>query len=127
MARPAQLNLAGDASGVDLSADLFKNNRIMKWRTILNCVAMVALSRCLCFCAMAQPAPSRPNFIFLITDDQRWDELGCVQKELGEKARFPWFKTPNMDRLADEGVRFQNAFVTDSLCSPSRATFLTGQ
>ncbi|HSV16293.1 MAG TPA: sulfatase-like hydrolase/transferase, partial [Tepidisphaeraceae bacterium] len=76
--------------------------------------------------AFAQPA-DRPNFIFMITDDQRWDELGCVQKEMGDKGRYPWFKTPNMDRLAAEGVRFRNAFVTDSLCSPSRASFLTGQ
>ena len=41
--------------------------------------------------------------------------------------RFPWFKTPNMDRLAAEGVRFRNAFVVNSLCSPSRASFLTGR
>ena len=70
---------------------------------------------------------ARPNFLFIVTDDQRWDELGCVQKELGDKGRFPWFKTPNMDRLAAEGIRFRNMFVVNSLCSPSRATFLTGQ
>lgn len=69
----------------------------------------------------------RPNFIFLITDDQRWDAMGVVQREMGERARFPWFETPNMDRIASEGVRFRNAFVTYSLCSPSRAAFLTGQ
>lgn len=72
-------------------------------------------------------AADRPNFIFLITDDQRWDALGVVQREMGERARFPWFETPNMDRIASEGVRFRNAFVTYSLCSPSRAAFLTGQ
>lgn len=72
-------------------------------------------------------AGDRPNFIFLVTDDQRWDALGVVQREMGERARFPWFETPNMDRLAAEGVRFRNAFVTYSLCSPSRAAFLTGQ
>ena len=71
-------------------------------------------------------ADERPNFIFIITDDQRWDALGVVQKEQGERARFPWFQTPNMDRVAAEGVRFRNAFVTLSLCSPSRSTFLTG-
>ena len=74
----------------------------------------------------AMAADERPNFIFIITDDQRWDALGVVQKEQGERARFPWFQTPNMDRIAEEGVRFRNAFVTLSLCSPSRATFLTG-
>jgi arylsulfatase A-like enzyme len=73
------------------------------------------------------PAPTdRPNFIFILTDDQRYDALSCVQKEQGDKGRFPWFQTPNLDRIANEGIRFRNAFVTNSLCAPSRASFLTG-
>jgi len=70
-------------------------------------------------------AADRPNFLILITDDQRYDALGVVQRELGERARFPWFETPHMDRLAAEGVRFRNAFVVNSLCAPSRAVMLT--
>lgn len=61
----------------------------------------------------------RPNFIFILTDDHRWDHLGCTG--------HPFLKTPHLDRLASEGVLFENAFVTTSLCSPSRASFLTGQ
>ncbi|MFN3924993.1 MAG: sulfatase-like hydrolase/transferase, partial [Pseudarthrobacter sp.] len=72
-------------------------------------------------------AEGRPNFIFIYTDDQRWDAMSVVQREQGEKARFPWLKTPNLDRLASEGVRFRNAFVVNALCAPSRATFLTGK
>src|SRR5688572_21136327 len=72
-------------------------------------------------------AQSRPNFLFIYTDDQRYDALGVVQREQGEKARFPWFETPNLDRLAAEGVRFRNAFVVNSLCAPSRSVFLTGR
>src|ERR1700756_5563284 len=72
-------------------------------------------------------ADRKPNFLFIYTDDQRWDAMGVVQREQGDKARFPWFKTPNMDRLAAEGMRFRNAFVTLSLCAPSRAAFLTGR
>lgn len=68
-----------------------------------------------------------PNFLFIYTDDQRWDAMGVVQKEHGDKARFPWLKTPNIDRLAARGVRFRNAFVVNALCAPSRASFLTGQ
>ncbi|HEX3655574.1 MAG TPA: sulfatase-like hydrolase/transferase [Pirellulales bacterium] len=80
---------------------------------------------------LASPAPatepaSRPNFLFVYTDDQRWDAMGVVQREQGERARFPWLTTPNMDRLAQGGTRFRNAFVTLSLCAPSRAAFLTG-
>lgn len=69
----------------------------------------------------------RPNFLFIYTDDQRWDALGVVQREQGDQARFDWFQTPNLDRLAAEGVRFRNAFVVNSLCAPSRAAFLTGR
>ena len=72
-------------------------------------------------------AQDRPNFVFIISDDQRFDALGLVQREQGNKARFPFFQTPHLDRLAGEGVRFRNAFVVSALCSPSRAAFLTGR
>ncbi len=61
----------------------------------------------------------RPNIVFILVDDLRWDELGC--------AGHPYIKTPNIDRIAREGVMFRNAFMTTPLCSPSRAGFLTGQ
>lgn len=60
----------------------------------------------------------RPNVVFILTDDQRWDHLGCEG--------HPFLKTPHLDRLAGEGARFANMFVTTSLCSPSRASFLSG-
>jgi len=68
--------------------------------------------------AGARQAVSRPNILFILTDDQRWDAMSCMG--------HPFVKTPNMDRIAREGARFANAFVTTSLCSPSRASFLTG-
>ncbi|HEY5312327.1 MAG TPA: sulfatase-like hydrolase/transferase [Pirellulales bacterium] len=77
--------------------------------------------------ALAAEPAGRPNFLFVFTDDQRWDAMGVVQREQGDRARFPWLATPNMDRLAQGGTRFRNAFVTMSLCAPSRATFLTGR
>lgn len=72
-------------------------------------------------------ADRKPNFVFVYADDHRWDAVGAVQKEQGESARYPWFQSPNLDRVAAGGVRFRNAFVTLSLCSPSRAAFLTGR
>ena len=62
---------------------------------------------------------SKPNIIFILTDDQRYDEIGAV-------GNFPWLVTPNLDKLLREGINFENAFVTTSLCGPSRASFLTG-
>ena len=61
----------------------------------------------------------QPNIIFILIDDLRWDELGCTG--------HPFVKTPNIDRIAREGALFRNAFMTTPLCSPSRASFLTGQ
>jgi len=67
----------------------------------------------------AKPAPARPeNIVFVLVDDLRFDTMGFLT---------PGLKTPNIDRLAKEGVYFPNAVVTSSLCSPSRATILTGQ
>ena len=61
---------------------------------------------------------SRPNIVVVVVDDLRWDELGVVG--------HPYVKTPNIDRIAREGARFTNAFATTPLCSPSRASLLTG-
>ena len=75
-----------------------------------------------CCCALycnAQTSAPRPNIVFVLMDDQRWDDLGF--------AGHPFVQTPNIDRLAREGIRFNRAFVTTPLCSPSRASFLTGQ
>lgn len=57
--------------------------------------------------------------MFILIDDHRYDMMGFLG--------HPFLKTPNLDRLARGGVLFQNAFVTTSLCSPSRASILTGQ
>ncbi len=90
------------------------------------CVSAWLLAVLAC-AAPLHAAERKPNFIFIIADDHRWDAMGAVQREQGEKARYPWFETPSLDRLAAEGVRFRNAFITHSICSPGRAGFLTGQ
>ena len=64
----------------------------------------------------AAPPPQRPNIIFIVMDDLRWDEMD-----------YAFVRLPNIQRIAREGVRFSNAFVTTPLCSPSRASLLTGQ
>jgi len=60
----------------------------------------------------------RPNIILILTDDHRFDAMGFMG--------HPFLETPNMDRMAREGVHLANASVTTSLCSPSRASILTG-
>ena len=93
-------------------------------------VRLPALVMALCAASCRAPAehqpaatpsapPRRPNLVFVLVDDMRWDDLGA--------AGHPFLETPHMDRLAAEGARFTNAFATTPLCSPSRASFLTGQ
>ena len=93
----------------------------MTFRGMFVTVAAVAAMSCREPATPPQPAaaPRRPNLVFVLVDDMRWDDLGA--------AGHPFIETPNMDRLAREGARFTNAFATTPLCSPSRASFLTGQ
>lgn len=64
-------------------------------------------------------AVRRPNFIFFIADDMAWDDCGAYGNQK--------IRTPNIDRLAGEGMRFERAFLTISSCSPSRASIIMGR
>ncbi|WP_257670719.1 sulfatase family protein [Parapedobacter tibetensis] len=70
--------------------------------------------------ALSQPSQKPYNVVFILSDDHRYDFMGFMDK-------VPGLETPHMDRMAREGAHLQNAFVTTSLCSPSRASILTGQ
>jgi arylsulfatase A-like enzyme len=65
------------------------------------------------------PDISKPNLLFILVDQLRFDTMSC--------AGSPFVKTPNMDRLAREGVRFTNAITPSPICAPARAAILTGQ
>ncbi len=60
---------------------------------------------------------NKPNILFIMTDQQRWDAMGCSGG---------WVKTPNLDRIAEEGVRFKNCVTTTPVCIPARVTMATG-
>jgi len=62
---------------------------------------------------------SKPNIIFFFTDQQRWDTCGCYGQELPV--------TPNLDRIASEGVKFEKAFTCQPVCGPARACIQTGK
>ena len=79
----------------------------MKFLTVLIALAANAI------------AADRPNILFIMTDDHAAHAISCYGSKVNE--------TPNLDRLAKSGVRFTNAFVTNSICTPSRATLLTGK
>lgn len=68
----------------------------------------------------AQQKAGKMNIIFILADDHRYDAMGFMKK-------IPGLETPAMDRMASEGAHLSNAFVSTALCSPSRASILTGQ
>jgi uncharacterized sulfatase len=62
---------------------------------------------------------ARPNIVFIFSDQQRWDTVGCYGQQLP--------LTPNLDRMAKEGVRFENAFTNQPVCGPTRSVLQTGR
>jgi len=65
------------------------------------------------------PGTRPPNFVFILSDNHRWDAMSSMG--------HPFVQTPHMDRIGREGIHFENSFCTTPLCSPARASFLTGQ
>ncbi len=87
----------------------------MKKRCLLHWIALLLLP------AVLVAQKNKPmNIIYILSDDHRYDFMGFMHK-------VPGLQTPGMDRMAREGAHMKNAFVTTSLCSPSRASILTGQ
>jgi arylsulfatase A-like enzyme len=70
-------------------------------------------------CQEQAPKPAGPNIIFIMSDDHAYQAISAYSNKL--------IQTPNIDRIARDGVLFQNAFVTNSICGPSRAVILTGK
>ena len=64
-------------------------------------------------------ATDRPNFVFVLTDDQSYGMMGCDGNDLTQ--------TPNIDELAREGVFFDRAYITSAICTPSRISILLSQ
>ncbi|MER2491788.1 sulfatase family protein [Catenovulum sediminis] len=99
--------------------------------TIKNCIAVLmgSLALVASFSSLASVFPKevtvepikgakKRNIVFILTDDHRYDAMGFMD--------HPFMKTPHLDSIANEGVHLKNAMVTTSLCSPSRASILTG-
>ncbi|RPI28454.1 MAG: sulfatase [Acidobacteria bacterium] len=85
---------------------------------------LMAVPAALCSFGLARnqnnpPAGTRPNIVFILADDLGWADVGC------NGARF--YHTPNIDRLATQGIRFTHAYAAAAVCSPTRASIMTGR
>src|SRR5205085_7782049 len=105
-----------------------KRERGPRWRFGLVCLRIAqavlvfaAIALALAFCrGPAQAAePKPPNILYIMADDHAAHALSCYGSKINQ--------TPNLDRIAHDGMRFDRCFVTNSICTPSRATILTGK
>ena len=85
-----------------------------------NCYSSIALLVCLFF--VSDVCADKPNILYIMSDDHTSQAVGAYGSRLAKLN-----PTPTLDRLAKEGMLFENAFCTNSICSPSRACVLTGQ
>jgi arylsulfatase A len=89
-------------------------------RTILTVLAAWVLALASSHCASRQAAEAKPpNIVFILIDDLGWADVGCF----GSK----YYQTPNIDRLAAQGMRFTDAYAACAVCSPTRASIMTGK
>src|SRR5438094_4729612 len=72
-----------------------------------------------CRAAGVSQSNTRPNILMIVADQLRWDVVGCYGSQICE--------TPNLDRLATSGVRFETCISPTPICSPARASLLTGR
>jgi arylsulfatase A-like enzyme len=70
-------------------------------------------------CSLGSTERRRPNFVFFLVDDLGWMDLGCYGST--------FYETPNIDKLATQGLRFTNAYAACPVCSPTRASIMTGK
>lgn len=83
-----------------------------------HCIYLILIAICVLLCACHKQTYEKPNIIFLLTDDQRDNTFSAMG--------HPFIKTPNVDKLIEDGIRFSNTYIAEPVCSPSRVSLLTG-
>jgi arylsulfatase A len=92
----------------------------MKRRVFVMSLGLVAAILCMSCIAWGEPPAKKPNIVFILADDMGYGDVGCYNPN----SKIP---TPNMDRLAEEGVRFTDAHSPSAVCTPTRYGILTGR
>jgi arylsulfatase A len=82
-------------------------------------LASLITSLCILVSAFAEDQTQRPNIVVILADDLGWTDLGCYGSHV--------FDTPHLDRMAEDGMRFTSAYAASCVCSPTRASIMTGK
>jgi arylsulfatase A-like enzyme len=96
-----------------------KGGTMISRRRFIQLAGLGAASLLMPCTATGATSPKRPNFVFFLVDDLGWRDLGCFGS--------PFYETPNVDRLAEGGMRFTNAYAACPVCSPTRASIMAGK
>lgn len=88
-------------------------------RPSLVCIAVAFLLMITFSPAPAEENARKPNVVFILADDLGWTDLGCYSSS--------FYETPHLDRLASQGMRFTHAYAACPVCSPTRASIMTGK
>src|SRR5690554_3380432 len=103
-----------------LNSELIINKtKNMNFNQVILSVLLFAI---FCGCNSKKERELKPNILFIMTDDHAISTISAYKGFLSDIA-----PTPNIDRIGDEGVRFENMLCTNSICGPSRASILTGK
>ncbi len=103
-------------SGMRLAPRIVKS--IIRWPGV-RIVYLLLVFHSECWASPAEAASQSPNIVFILVDDLGWADVGCYGADLHE--------TPNIDRLASQGIRFTQAYAASPVCTPTRASIMTGQ
>jgi len=100
---------------------------IMKRRDFLKTIGISAASLMMPGCAVGAGSKKKPNFVFIFIDDLGWKDVGFTGRIPGSGGPSRYYETPNIDKLADQGVIFTNAYSNAPNCAPTRACLISGQ
>ncbi len=100
---------------------------IMKRRDFLKTIGIGAASLTMPGCAVGNAPKKKPNFVFIFIDDLGWKDVGFTGRIPGSGGPSRYYETPNIDKLADQGVIFTNAYSNAPNCAPTRACLISGQ
>jgi len=99
----------------------------MKRRDFLKAISIGAASLVMPGCAVGAAPKKKPNFVFIFIDDLGWKDVGFTGRIPGSGGPSRYYETPNIDKLADQGVIFTNAYSNAPNCAPTRACLISGQ
>ena len=100
---------------------------IMKRRDFLKTIGISAASLMMPGCAIGAGSKRKPNFVFIFIDDLGWKDVGFTGRAPASGGPSRYYETPNIDKLADQGVIFTNAYSNAPNCAPTRACLISGQ